>query len=823
MAGISDYRPVGVPDGVVELRVHGVSGTPPEALIKQTPTLVAGTAIAGFYRHDPGDRPLNAESPGVREGYAWGGLTSGTRITSALRLLLLPFSLVNVAGWMAPGVRIGDDPAPTHPPLGEEGGPPPMARRVAWHALTSRLLAACLTLLVTAGAVWIATTAVRFAAHRFHWPFEDDGAAQGKLALAGVVFVSAAWVWSARRRAKMPTAGAMSAAASTAMASGAVARAPLESFDVSRLWQITDVTKRLSGIHWALSIATAAILIDYALGSQFDGARWVAVASIAIGLMGLVAFLGAGGWGRTVLRMVRWTALPLAAISVVWLLATEPAATTPAALTDGALRAVAFSAACIWAAVTVLVAAQYAIGPSGGPAVARLHAGAFTVIGFGTAVTGIVGLELITTRWLNGNLTLPVDPILGAMARSIAMVGFVSVSVMLIILLTQLRVLKGPTGVQRFERLRSTVEHARGAIVTSAVVFGVGAAATVILALAAAWMTHADKQMRGPLASLESGASWAKYGWFAVAAVIAAVAIGSFVEGLRARIIAVVVGAFGVLTLAWAAIAGYHAWIAHTEVWNTTWDVATKNASTWFVVLAVAGAFLAPAAAVVAYMGWGSRDQGLRRGVGIIWDLVDFWPRQFHPWAPPPYTDTTIPELSDRIAELVKSSDGTRVVVSAHSQGAIIAVPAITRLQAYGGLTAEQSARVSLLTYGQLLDSHYRWLFPWIFNPTLFAQVDEFLEHRWVNLFRMTDPLGQPVCTLGAGEGARNVRIDENLVMKVGSTTAPKTLNHGDYWYSQPQFPNALFGLALPPNGGRTPQASPRDGSSGTGPTPRRE
>ena len=142
MAGISDYRPVGVPDGVVELRVHGVSGTPPEALIKQTPTLVAGTAIAGFYRHDPGDTPLNATSPGVREGYAWGGLTSGTRITSALRLLLLPFSLVNVAGWMAPGVRIGDDPAPTHPPLGEEGGPPPMARRVAWHALTSRLLAA---------------------------------------------------------------------------------------------------------------------------------------------------------------------------------------------------------------------------------------------------------------------------------------------------------------------------------------------------------------------------------------------------------------------------------------------------------------------------------------------------------------------------------------------------------------------------------------------------------------------------------------------------------------------------------------------------------
>lgn len=798
MVGISDYRPTGVPDGAVELRIHGVSGTPPEALIKQAPTLVAGTPVAGFYRHDPTDVPLNSSSPGVREGYAWGGLTSGTRITSALRLLLLPFSLVNVAGWMVPGVRVGDDPAPTHPPLGEEGGPPPMARRVAWHALTARLLAACLTLLVTAGAVWIATTVARFGAQRFHWPVSEDGVMQGKLALAGVVVLSAAWVWSSRRRAILPKVGALSPTAARGMASGAVAHAPLETFDVSRLWQITDVTKRLSGIHWAFSISAAVVLIDYALDGQFAMARWLAVASIAIGVVGLIAFLAAATWGRSVVRAVRWSALPLAAIAAVALLVRGGAAATPAALTDGTLKAVAFSAACVWAAVTVLLIAQFAIGPSGGPPVARLHAGAFTVIGFGTAVTGIVGLELITTRWLNGNLTLLVDPILGAMARSIAMVGFLSVAVMLLLVLVQLRVLKGPTGVDRFQRLRGTVEHARGAIVTSAVVFGVGAAATIVFALAAAWMQHGEKQVRGPLASLEGGASWAKYGWFVVAAVIAAVAVGSFVEGLRARIVAVVLGTIGILLALWAAIAGYHAWVAHTEVWDASWEVATKTTSTWFVLAAVAGAFLAPAAAVVAYIGWGSRDQGLRRGVGIIWDLVDFWPRQFHPWAPPPYTDTTIPELSERIGDLVKSSEDTRVVVSAHSQGAIIAVPAITRLKAYGGLTAEQAARVSLLTYGQLLDAHYRWLFPWIFNPTLFAQVDEFLEHRWVNLFRTTDPLGQPVCTLGAGEGARNVMIDSDLTMPVGPTSPPKTLNHGDYWYSQPQYQNALFGLAPP-------------------------
>ena len=50
-------RPVGnvhqqvADDGVVELRVHGVAGTPPEALLTDlAPLRVSGDRIAGFYR-----------------------------------------------------------------------------------------------------------------------------------------------------------------------------------------------------------------------------------------------------------------------------------------------------------------------------------------------------------------------------------------------------------------------------------------------------------------------------------------------------------------------------------------------------------------------------------------------------------------------------------------------------------------------------------------------------------------------------------------------------------------------------------------------------
>jgi hypothetical protein len=772
-----------------------VSGTPPEALIKQTPTLVAGTAVAGFYRHDPQDVPFTAASPGVREGYAWGGLTSGTRITSALRLLLLPFSLVNVAGWMVPGVR-ADDGAPTHPPLGEHGVSASMARRVAWHMLVTRLLAACLTVFVTAGAVWIGTTAARFAAEKYTWGFTDDGVLQAKLALGGVLVLGAAWVWSAKRRARMPKDGAMSQAKASQVAADAVARAPLANFDVSQLWQITDTTKRLSGIHWALSISTAVVLTNYALNQRFPLALALALASLTFGVLGLFALRGQTELSDQLTAVVRRTALPLAAFAAAALFATSGGHVTADGMTENVLKAVAFAAACIWAAVTALLVAQYAIGPGGGPPIARLHAGAFTVVGFGTAVTGIVGLALITTYWLKGRLTLKVDPILGAMARSIAIVGFLSVCVLIAIVLVQLRVLRGPTGVERFMRLRSAVEHARGAIVASAIVFGAGAAATVIAALFAARMEHDEQEVRGVLGSLEHNVGWAKYGWIMIAIVVAAVVAASFVEPMRARIVTTVIAAFVLLGVLALVVVGYAAWIAHTDV-STALGHFVTNSARWFVIVAVAGAFLTPAAGVVAYIGWGSRDQGLRRSVGIFWDLVDFWPRQFHPWAPPPYTDTTIPELSDRVGELVKTSDGATVVVSAHSQGAIIAVPALGRLNAYGGLTEEQSSRVSLVTYGQLLDCHYRWLFPWIFNPTMFTQVDTFLGHRWINLFRVTDPLGQPVPALDTGEGVRNIKIDTELTMRIGTTSAPKTLNHGDYWYSQPQYQNALFSLAL--------------------------
>ncbi len=97
-----DIRYVAAPDsgadlrGVTELRVHGVGGTTPEDMLGDPhPVQVAGDRLAGFFRRgDVGGRHV--------EAYSWGGLTSRSALR-VLWLLLLPFTLANLAGWMLRG------------------------------------------------------------------------------------------------------------------------------------------------------------------------------------------------------------------------------------------------------------------------------------------------------------------------------------------------------------------------------------------------------------------------------------------------------------------------------------------------------------------------------------------------------------------------------------------------------------------------------------------------------------------------------------------------------------------------------------------------
>ncbi|RGC70418.1 hypothetical protein C5N14_02955 [Micromonospora sp. MW-13] len=98
---------------VLELRVHGVSNTPPDQVLglapgpgddAPRPWLVAGDEVTGFYRSTAA-RPDDTVTV---EAYSWGQLTSGARtardVERALWTLLLPFTLANVALHARPGI-----------------------------------------------------------------------------------------------------------------------------------------------------------------------------------------------------------------------------------------------------------------------------------------------------------------------------------------------------------------------------------------------------------------------------------------------------------------------------------------------------------------------------------------------------------------------------------------------------------------------------------------------------------------------------------------------------------------------------------------------
>jgi hypothetical protein len=104
-----EFRPVPL-NGLTELRIHGVSGTPTESMLSHPhPVQVSGDKVAGFYRRgedhvdhlDRGDRSVGGGGERHVEAYTWGRLTSGVA-SRALWLLLLPFTLVNVATWAHP-------------------------------------------------------------------------------------------------------------------------------------------------------------------------------------------------------------------------------------------------------------------------------------------------------------------------------------------------------------------------------------------------------------------------------------------------------------------------------------------------------------------------------------------------------------------------------------------------------------------------------------------------------------------------------------------------------------------------------------------------
>ncbi|GGU30908.1 hypothetical protein [Lentzea flava] len=171
---------------------------------------------------------------------------------------------------------------------------------------------------------------------------------------------------------------------------------------------------------------------------------------------------------------------------------------------------------------------------------------------------------------------------------------------------------------------------------------------------------------------------------------------------------------------------------------------------------------LAGVAVIGSFVGAGMLTN--RRPLGLLWDLMCFLPRTAHPFAPPCYAERAVPEIADRTREFLDSSPEHRVVLSAHSLGAVLAVAALY------ALPEGYLRRVQLLTYGVQLRPYFGRIFPELLGPAVLGTpevraaamfscdpwrrkpgttpdrgLSVLLGPSWINLWRRTDYLGFPV------------------------------------------------------------------------------
>jgi hypothetical protein len=767
---------------LVELRVHGVSGTPPEALLS-CPTEfldeVAGDKSAGFYRRQPWIEDASSGPPGAwrkaLEAYSWGGLTSGPA-SRAVWLLFLPFIFINLAHWMLP---------------------PATKQRFAAAVSVGllRLIALSFTLtLMLAAAVAVVDVMV--------WQcmgLDYCGSALGPLsslasaprgvqvALSAVpLMVVIAVLWRlgqehTRVVGQPPNPAVM------------CDEVPLEA---DTFWSSDPSVLRLRACHvmaWTagLGALTLAVPARYA---ATPGVRAVGMALLAANGVVLAVGVLTTAWNRATARggvgadwltrpllLLRWVSLGLLVASLVWV-ATADIAYPPAPTHFPGLREAIY---VVLGTQVVLLLGLFAFtalsvrgrrsGPTGEPGDGyRPTLGGFTapfvaLIGWLIGGGFSVGVGLWTAQAL-GNAVLSTTS-----ARSE----------------TTSRTATLASDTASFAD-KAAALNADAPLIVPPPYFWAAVAIVLLIVVAVVtglclwwWITRrrARAELRSVLADYP----------------------GTDDTDARAKQVATSRAWASLADLGTPIVAGLALFTVAVMLALAAWNLsgsgglgslpryprALTNASVFITASLATGLVLL---AVQAF-----RDRQLRRVVAVLWDVITFWPRANHPLTPPCYAERTVPELLDRLRALT-AADDTRVVLAAHSQGTVIA--AATLLQ-----DDESTAhRVALLTFGSPLRRLYARNFPAYFGTGALPRLRQRLrqdrrlsrpEPRWINLWARTDPIGSWVIddrdrSLQEALDEVDYRLlDVESLTPRADGTYPPICGHSGFW-RRPEYRDAV-------------------------------
>ncbi len=815
--------------GWTELRVHGVSGTPPTDVLEHPHvTRVAGYAQAAFFRRWWQARSVSADTDRHRtEAYSWGGLTSGDN-SRALWLLLLPFMLLNLAFFMAPSRRPPDPPPP--PGAGAPAALPPelraARRRDRFSGAVQRLLALSFTATFTLTAVTVAMDLVGWqcAAGRtgddvcgrswlgwLAWSWLDrPGRQLAVTALVPLAVVGLLW-WLARTTWRNLEAVEVAQSVDDAALDLVT---PLED---RALWNGRAAVRRLRAVHVATGLALpgVAALAPFGPGAPVSWPR----AAVLLPLLGLLVLAVVQAARPTTgqrtrgtadadaaqrererqeqaertdrFRLLPWVALGLTALALGFA-ATAP---VPPVRPAGTLPWLVGAAQWLFVGQVVLLVALLVAclllrrhpdrfpGPSCGPGGRPV-----TVVPAwrGLAMPGVALLAWVLAGAFSAGVILRAAQTLG-------------------------------TPVARGQRSGAAhpivVPTAYTWVAVGALVVGLLAAGCVAVtwwrirrrpAQLAAAVRAVDAAYADAVPAAADGAgSAAEYR--ARRDVIARTWTGARALGGEAQRAAGFLLVATVVVVAGGAV-GF-------------WTVGPRLLTAWPGLVAAAN--LAISAFVLGLVAVGRqayRSVATRRSVGILWDLGTFWPRAVHPLAPPCYAERAVPDLLLRLRHYAAS--GGRVLLSCHSQGSILGAAVLLQLE------TAVSARTAFLTYGSPLARFYGGFFPAYFGDRALARLGGFLAGppgrptagaadraawRWRNLHRPSDPVaGAVFCERdptppGAPRHAEDVDVvlrDPVFARPPGDPCPPPVRGHSDYT-ADPAFGATADALRAGPAGHR--------------------
>jgi len=722
----------------VELRIHGVSGTAPEDMLHSAHACqVSGDEFSRFFRPcDPLRRETRPEPDHILEGYHWGKYTSGSW-RQGLWLVILPFGVVNAAQFMLPT--------------------PTTKAATIWHAVAGgmlRLLGLGLTATLLLGVAvltmdltvwqWAPTHDLPQWAAMPGWPM-----AAAMAVCVGVL----ALLFSFGRRLggandRTDHRDGLSPGSGLGL-TAAPADPPTELGRENFFTGDTDAPA-LRMLHLATGLALIAIL-GAAPGLGDNGADtavfwsyWISAALLGL-LVVIVVLLGdpeetvtvrTEGWTAWLRTRIHALARPVAVLFVVlaaldlgfslWWAGRRPLTTSRADQALPGIDGVAFGVlvACVFAMLVLFVAtavlaaltrthgseappapfARFAMGMT--PALAAAI-GTFLAVGYAAAMP--FGWAWFLGR--GGGPDYEVSPLLQRIAYAWGLT---------FLLMAVLGLAAGISYLRRRAEFRDRA--------TAAYTFG------------------------EPEPTLRLPASW-----------LGRVATGMWSARLK-NAIQLVLWVFAIYGLVLSLAAGAE-YFGRGEGDDRPFelpgplDALSEDTSDGggTLVITIGTVVLIGLAAGLLFLGRGAiRQESLRRGVNIGWDVLAFWPRAVHPFVPPPYSQRAVADLRARISwhlgdrepnsyaqTTPPEPEADHVVIAAHSQGSLIALAAVL------WLPPDQRARVGLVTFGSQLKVQFPRAFPAYVNFSVLTWLYAELGQRWVNLYRDTDAIAGPVLSWG--------------------------------------------------------------------------